>query len=101
MRELGGTEEAGDPERLLVSFQRQTVGRKVGFGVRQLQVARTVRQAGVLLTLETQNSKTDELHVAVWLNVKLRNRPNNVSGLYFHFRKAIHVQSPAREVKMN
>lgn len=60
LRELGGTEVAGDPERLLVSFQRQTVGRKVGFGVRQLQVAQTVRQAGVLLTLETQNSKTDE-----------------------------------------
>lgn len=50
--ELGGAEEAGDPERLLDAFQCLVVGREVGLGKWQLQVARRVGQAGVLLALE-------------------------------------------------
>lgn len=52
MCELSGAQEAGDPKRLFGAFQRLVVGRKVGFGERQLQVACTVCQVGVLFTLE-------------------------------------------------
>lgn len=55
MCELGGAEEAGDPKRLLGAFQRLVVGREVGLGERQLQVARAVCQAGILLTLERKS----------------------------------------------
>lgn len=46
--ELGGAEEAGDPEGLLGPLQVLVL---VVLGEGQLQVARAVRQAGVLLTL--------------------------------------------------
>lgn len=49
--ELSGAEEAGDPERLFGAFQGLIVGRQVGLGEGQLQVARAVGQAGVLLAL--------------------------------------------------
>lgn len=51
MCELSGAEEAGDPERLFGAFQGLVVGRQVGLGEGQLQVARAVGQAGVLLAL--------------------------------------------------
>lgn len=69
--ELGGAEKAGDPEGLLGAFQSLVVGREVGLGERQLQVARTLCQAGILLALATEkggrvqlsvNSGTDEGH---------------------------------------
>lgn len=56
--ELGGAEEAGDPERLLGAFQRLIVGRQVGLGEWQLQVSRAVGQAGVLLTLRQKKTGT-------------------------------------------
>lgn len=49
--ELGGAEEAGDPEGLLGPLQGLVVGREVVLGEGQLQVAGAVGQAGVLLTL--------------------------------------------------
>lgn len=49
--ELGGAEEAGDPEGLFGPLQGLVVGRQVVLGEGQLQVARAVGQAGVLLTL--------------------------------------------------
>lgn len=57
LREFGGAEEAGDPERLLGTLQRLVVGRDVGFGERLLQVARAVGQTGVLLTLGRQRTQ--------------------------------------------
>lgn len=49
--ELGGAEEAGDPEGLSGPLQGLVLGRQVVLGEGQLQVAGAVRQAGVLLTL--------------------------------------------------
>ena len=57
LRELGGAEKAGDPERLFGAFQGLVVGREVGLGERQLQVTRAVCQAGILLTLEEEKRK--------------------------------------------
>lgn len=56
LRELGGAEEAGDPERLFCAFQGLIVGRQVGLGEWQLQVARAVSKAGVLLALGGGNT---------------------------------------------
>lgn len=56
--ELSGAEEAGDPERLFGAFQALIVGRQVGLGEGQLQVARTVGQAGVLLALGKENARS-------------------------------------------
>lgn len=56
MCELSGAEEAGDPERLFGAFQALIVGRQVGLGEGQLQVARAVGQAGVLLALGKENA---------------------------------------------
>lgn len=64
LRELGGAEETGDPERLLGAFQRLVVGREVGLREWQLQVARAVCQAGVLLTLETKRQR--KTHILKW-----------------------------------
>lgn len=58
MCELGGTKEAGDPERLFGAFQRLIVGREVRLGERELQVARAVSQTGVFLTLKKKNKNT-------------------------------------------
>lgn len=63
MRELGGAEEAGDPKRLLGAFQRLVVGWDVGLGERQLQVTRAVRQAGVLVALDTEEKKLGALKI--------------------------------------
>lgn len=60
--ELSGAEEAGDPERLFVAFQGLVVGRQVGLGEGQLQVARAVGQAGVLLALGRQNAPSVRRH---------------------------------------
>lgn len=56
--ELSGAEEAGDPERLFGAFQALIVGRQVGLGEGQLQVARAVGQAGVLLALGKKNARS-------------------------------------------
>lgn len=57
MCELSGAEKAGDPKRLFGAFQSLVVGRQVGLGEWQLQVARTVCQAGILLTLGKSRGK--------------------------------------------
>lgn len=51
LRELGGAEKTGDPEGLFGPLQALIVGRQVDLGEGQLQVARAVGQAGVLLAL--------------------------------------------------
>lgn len=57
LSELGGTKEAGDPERLLGALQGLVVGRQVGFGEGQFQVPRTVDQTGVFFTLENEKDR--------------------------------------------
>lgn len=75
--ELSGAEEAGDPERLFGAFQGLIVGRQVDLGEGQLQVARAVGQADVLLALGKESARS------VRRNESRKSLPSAERGCYF------------------
>lgn len=65
MRQLGGAEKAGDPERLFDGLQGLVVGREVGLRERHLQIARAVGEVGVLLALKRKNERPLATRVSI------------------------------------
>ena len=73
LRELGGAQEAGDPEGLLGGLEGLVVGRQVGLGEGQLDVATALPEVGVLLALQGGRGR-QRTHDWLVFNVRFKPR---------------------------